>query len=100
MTRMVRDALTLKRLRAVIHLRDMDGAIDPALADPLAVLIALRQQDQAVFTRLVAAHDRDLVRLAYIVTGSRDSAEDAAQAAWEQLWRRPPEHEADSRGAR
>jgi DNA-directed RNA polymerase specialized sigma24 family protein len=27
---------------------------------------------------------------AYIVTGSREAAEDAAQAAWERLWRNPP----------
>lgn len=65
----------------------MDGAADPAVA----VLAAVRRRDQATFTQLVAAHDRDLVRLAYIVTGRPDLAEDAAQTAWERLWRKPPQ---------
>jgi RNA polymerase sigma factor (sigma-70 family) len=80
----------LKRLDAAIHQMDMDAAMDQSLPEPAAVLTAVRQRDQATFTRLVAAFDRDLVRLAYIVTGSRETAEDAAQAAWEQLWRKPP----------
>jgi RNA polymerase sigma-70 factor (ECF subfamily) len=68
----------------------MEQAMDPDSSDPLAVLTALHKRDEATFSRLVADHDRDLVRLAYIITGSRDKAEDAAQAAWEHVWRKPP----------
>jgi RNA polymerase sigma factor (sigma-70 family) len=64
--------------------------MDAGVPDPITVLTALHARDEATFARLVAAHDRDLIRLAYIVTGSRDSAEDAAQAAWEHLWQKPP----------
>lgn len=51
----------------------------------------LREHDQAAFTKLVAALDHELLRLAYVITGSRQAAEDAAQAAWERLWHRPPQ---------
>jgi RNA polymerase sigma factor (sigma-70 family) len=60
-----------------------DEGLLPAAADG-------DRRDHAAFTRLVALHDRDLVRLAYLVAGSWDAAEDAAQATWERLWRMPP----------
>jgi RNA polymerase sigma-70 factor, ECF subfamily len=68
----------------------MEAAVDPTLAESVALLTAVRERDRSVFTQVVAALDRDLVRLAYVISGDRDAAEDAAQIAWEQLWRRPP----------
>lgn len=65
-------------------------AMDSAPPEAQILLAAVRQRDEIAFTHLVAAFDRDLVRLAYVITGSRELAEDAAQAAWESLWRRPP----------
>jgi RNA polymerase sigma factor (sigma-70 family) len=73
-----------------MHQSVMDAAGDPILARPIEVLAALQRRDEATFRRLVAALDRDLLRLAYVVTGSQELAEDAAQAAWERLWHKPP----------
>jgi len=44
--------------------------------------------DEAAFTQLVALHDDDLVRVAYLVTGDVTLARDAAQSAWALAWRR------------
>jgi RNA polymerase sigma-70 factor (ECF subfamily) len=55
------------------------------------MIAAIRDKDPIAFTQLVAELDRDLTKLAYIITGSRELAEDAAQATWERLWRQPPE---------
>lgn len=68
----------------------MDGNAGVLWAEPAALLAAVREHDQAAFTQLVASLDRDLLRLAFIVTGSQQAAEDAAQAAWERLWHNPP----------
>ncbi len=73
-----------------MHLTDMDAVADLSMPEVVALLAAVRQHDQAAFTQLVAAFDGELLRLAYVITGSRQSAEDAAQAAWERLWRKPP----------
>src|SRR5262245_9256863 len=44
--------------------------------------------DQAAFTRLVAAHHPAMARVAYAITGDREAAADATQAAWSIAWRR------------
>jgi RNA polymerase sigma-70 factor (ECF subfamily) len=44
--------------------------------------------DRDAFTRLVALHHVAMVRVAMVVTGDRELAEDAAQAAWTVAWRR------------
>lgn len=46
--------------------------------------------DELAFARIVAAHHEEMARVAYLVTGSLDLAEDAAQAAWAVAWRRLP----------
>lgn len=73
-----------------MHLTDMDGTAGLPVAEPGTLLAAVRERDQAAFTRLVVTFDRDLLRLAYVITGSHQAAEDAAQAAWERLWWKPP----------
>jgi RNA polymerase sigma factor (sigma-70 family) len=73
----------------------MSGAIEAEwLPDAVAAASA---GDAAAFTRLVAFHDDDLVRVAYLVTNDVDLAREAAQAAWAIAWRklstvRDPEH--------
>ena len=42
--------------------------------------------DQAAFARLVARHHPDMVRVAYVVTGDGQLAQDAAQSAWVIAW--------------
>ncbi len=44
--------------------------------------------DEVAFARIVAAHHEDMARIAYLVSGSLDQAEDAVQAAWAIAWRR------------
>ncbi|HYO43041.1 MAG TPA: sigma-70 family RNA polymerase sigma factor [Candidatus Limnocylindrales bacterium] len=49
------------------------------------------------FTQLVEAFDRDLLRLAFLIAGSTEAAEDAVQGAWTRLWSQPPRLEDPSR---
>jgi RNA polymerase sigma-70 factor (ECF subfamily) len=42
--------------------------------------------DRGAFTELVATYHADMIRLAMVVTGDADLANDAAQAAWHQAW--------------
>jgi RNA polymerase sigma-70 factor (ECF subfamily) len=44
--------------------------------------------DHAAFERLVAAHHPSMARVAYAITGDRESAADAVQVAWSIAWRR------------
>lgn len=44
--------------------------------------------DAEAFTRIVAAHHADMLRIAHVVCGDADVAADAAQAAWAIAWRR------------
>ena len=44
--------------------------------------------DEVAFARIVAAHHEDMARIAFLVSGSREVAEDAVQAAWAIAWRR------------
>ena len=44
--------------------------------------------DEVAFARIIADHHEDMARIAYLVSGSLDLAEDAVQAAWAIAWRR------------
>ena len=44
--------------------------------------------DEVAFARIVAAHHEDMARIAYLVSGSLDVADDAAQSAWVIVWGR------------
>ncbi len=44
--------------------------------------------DEAAFTRIVAACQRDMVRVAYAICGEQDAADDAVQAAFVIAWRK------------
>ena len=44
--------------------------------------------DQAAFAKLVAEHHPSMARVAYAITGERESAADAVQGAWSIAWRR------------
>jgi RNA polymerase sigma factor (sigma-70 family) len=44
--------------------------------------------DEAAFGQVVAAHHDAMVRVAFIITGDLDLADDAAAAAWALAWRR------------
>ncbi len=80
----------MKRSGSPAHLMGMETTAQVSSTEPAELLAAVRDHDQAAFTQLVATLDGELVRLAYVITGSRHGAEDAAQAAWERLWHKPP----------
>lgn len=42
--------------------------------------------DEAAFARIVAAHHDDMARVAYVVCGDVEIAQDAVQAAWPKVW--------------
>jgi RNA polymerase sigma-70 factor (ECF subfamily) len=44
--------------------------------------------DEAAFARLIDEHHAAMARVAYAITGDRESAADAAQSAWATAWRR------------
>jgi RNA polymerase sigma-70 factor, ECF subfamily len=46
--------------------------------------------DREAFTRLVAEHGVAMARVAIVVTGDLELAEDAVQSAWAVAWRRLP----------
>jgi RNA polymerase sigma-70 factor (ECF subfamily) len=56
-----------------------------------SLLAAIRAGDRSAFTQVVAAHDTDLLRFAFLVSGDPDVASDAVQATWQRLWQQPPE---------
>ena len=44
--------------------------------------------DETAFARIVAANHDDMARVAYVVTGDLDAAQEAAHAAWPIVWRK------------
>ena len=44
--------------------------------------------DEAAFTRIVAAHHADMVRVSFVVCGDADLADEAVGAAWLIAWRK------------
>jgi RNA polymerase sigma-70 factor (ECF subfamily) len=63
-----------------------------AIHEPASTATSLVAQaasgDEVAFARLIAEHHPAMARVAYAVTGDRESAADAAQAAWAIAWRR------------
>ena len=55
---------------------------------PTALVLDAAGGDRAAFTELVATYHADMIRLAMVVTGDADLADDAAQAAWGLAWRK------------
>jgi DNA-directed RNA polymerase specialized sigma24 family protein len=73
----------------------MTGLASPASSTATASWVAAAVQsavagDEMAFARIVDAYHRDLVRVAYVVAGDEQLAEDAAQSAWSIAWRAAP----------
>ena len=67
------------------------GAVPAATATaliPADVVERAAAGDKVAFARLVAAYHADLVRVAYVVSGDEQVAQDAAQSAWTIAWRK------------
>lgn len=70
------------------HLKDMTG-----LATDLATTKAVERAaagDEVAFARIVATHRAEMVRVAYVVCGDWDLAQDATQTALVNAWRKLP----------
>lgn len=68
----------------------MSGAATHAdLAPAHAALVARAAAgDRVAFARIVQAYHGDMARVAYVVSGDTELAEDAVQAAWSIAWRK------------
>jgi RNA polymerase sigma-70 factor (ECF subfamily) len=55
---------------------------------PAALVARAATGDEAAFARLVAAHHDDMARVAYVICGDADLAQEAVQAAWPRVWRK------------
>ena len=55
---------------------------------PGALVERAASGDEVAFARLVHLHHGDMTRVAYVVCGDRDVAEDAVAGAWPIAWRR------------
>jgi RNA polymerase sigma factor (sigma-70 family) len=68
----------------------MSGVVTKAdLAPTHAALVASAASgDRLAFARIVEAHHGDMARVAYVVSGDIELAEDAVQAAWTTAWRK------------
>jgi RNA polymerase sigma-70 factor (ECF subfamily) len=65
-----------------------------AMRDPLVLagetVGRAARGDREAFTRLVAEHHGPMARVAIVITGDLELAEDAVQSAWAIAWRRLP----------
>jgi DNA-directed RNA polymerase specialized sigma24 family protein len=71
----------------------MTGLASPASTTTSATWVASAVQravagDEVAFARIVDAYHGDLVRVAYVVAGDEQLAQDAVQAAWSIAWRK------------
>jgi RNA polymerase sigma factor (sigma-70 family) len=63
-------------------------AIVDEVPSTCATVRAAVDGDEAAFTRIVAAHHDDMVRVCYVISGDVELAREAAQAAWPIAWRK------------
>lgn len=71
----------------------MTGLAAPASSMTSASWVASAVQlavagDEVAFARIVSAYHGDLLRVAYVIAGDEQRAEDAVQSAWSIAWRR------------
>lgn len=66
--------------RPIISLGDTAAAAD--------LVVSATAGDEAAFTRIVGLHHDAMCRVAYLVTGDLDAADEAVAAAWAIAWRR------------
>jgi RNA polymerase sigma-70 factor (ECF subfamily) len=57
--------------------------------EPLRAMVARAAHgDEIAFARIVAAHHDDMARVAYVMCGDVDLAQEAVQSAWSKAWTR------------
>jgi RNA polymerase sigma-70 factor (ECF subfamily) len=68
----------------------MEAATASRPGIPSEVVNLAAQGDVEAFTRIVARHHHDMLKVSVAVCGDRTLAEEAVQAAWALAWRRLP----------
>ncbi len=63
----------------------MTGTTDDHITGAVALAVS---GDEAAFARIVRAHHLDMARVAYLVSGDSDVADEAVAAAWPIVWRK------------
>jgi RNA polymerase sigma-70 factor (ECF subfamily) len=53
-----------------------------------AMVASAATGDEIAFARIVAAHHDDMARVAFVICGDTDLAQEAVQAAWPHVWRK------------
>jgi RNA polymerase sigma-70 factor (ECF subfamily) len=66
----------------------MTNALIHEIAGLVATVRDAASGDTAAFARLVEAHHPSMARVAYVIAGDVESANDAVQAAWAIAWQR------------
>lgn len=67
----------------------MSATFATALADsPEALIHAAAAGDEGAFAKIIDRHRVSMTRIAYVVCGDADLAEESVQAAWPIVWRR------------
>lgn len=64
------------------------AASTPTAAWLSATVRSAAAGDEAAFARIVETYHADLVRVAYVIAGDGQTAEDAVQATWTIAWRK------------
>lgn len=72
------------------HLYGVEVVADLSVSERAGLARSALARDPAAFAELVRLYDRDLVRVSFVVCGDAELALDAAQNAWQRLWRDPP----------
>lgn len=63
--------------------------MDAVMDEPRAAIVArVAAGDEVAFARLVAAHHDDMARVAFVICGDPDLAQEAVQAAWPRVWQK------------
>jgi RNA polymerase sigma factor (sigma-70 family) len=66
----------------------MEGATTASTAIASDLVARAAAGDEAAFTRIVATHHVDMLKVSLAVCGDPQMADDAVQAAWSLAWRR------------
>lgn len=75
----------MNHLRPSEHLSSVNSLAE---SDITATAARAAAGDRVAFARVVAMHHADMVRVAYVVCGDAEMAQDATQSAWVIAWRK------------
>ena len=66
----------------------MEGTVVLGAAISATTVSEAVSGDDAALSRIVATYHDDMARVAFVVCGDADLAQDAVQSAWDKAWRK------------